>query len=89
MKSKRGERPSFAELYTPKLVTVLREGYGLADMEPALLALTVAALLFWPVLGERRPDLVSFLPSLRQYSGNWATSMWAFAPGLISITSLP
>lgn len=57
------------------------EGYGLADMEPALLALTVAALLFWPVLGERRPDLVSFLPSLRQYSGNWATSMWAFAPG--------
>jgi len=24
---------------------------------------------------------VSFLISLRQYSGNWATAMWAFAPG--------
>lgn len=24
-------RPSFAELYMPKLVTVLCEGYGLAD----------------------------------------------------------
>ena len=23
--------PTFAELYSPKLITVLREGYGLAD----------------------------------------------------------
>lgn len=57
------------------------EGYGLADMDPALLALTAAGLLVFPILGELRPHLVSFLPSLRQYSGNWATSMWAFAPG--------
>lgn len=57
------------------------DGYGLGDMDPALLALTAAGLLAFPVLGELRPDLVSFLPSLRQYSGNWATSMWAFAPG--------
>lgn len=57
------------------------EGYGLGDMEPALLALTVAGLLVFPILGELRPHLVSFLPALRQYSGNWATSMWAFAPG--------
>jgi hypothetical protein len=58
-----------------------RHGYGVGDMDPVLLAVTVAALLVFPVLGELRPHLVSFLPSLRQYSGNWATSMWAFAPG--------
>jgi hypothetical protein len=57
------------------------DGYGLGDMDPALLALTVGALLCFPVLGELRPDLVSFLPSLRQYSGNWASGMWALAPG--------
>jgi hypothetical protein len=57
------------------------EGYGLADMDPALLGVTVGALLFFPVLGNLRPDLVSFLPSMRQYAGNWASGMWAFAPG--------
>jgi len=56
-------------------------GYGLADMTPALLVFTVAALLFFPVLGNLRPDLVSFLPSMRQYAGNWASATWAFAPG--------
>src|SRR3954471_15514458 len=36
-------RPSFAELFTPKLVTVLREGYGAADLRTdALAGLTVA-----------------------------------------------
>lgn len=35
--------PSFAELYTPKLVTILREGYGLADLRAdAAAGLTVA-----------------------------------------------
>jgi hypothetical protein len=56
-------------------------GYGLADMHPALLVLTLAGLLFFPVLGNLRPDLVSFLPSMRQYAGNWASAMWALAPG--------
>ena len=56
-------------------------GYGLGDMDPALLALTVGGLLFFPVLGNLRPDLVSFLPSMRQYAGNWATGLWALAPG--------
>ncbi len=40
-----------------------------------------ACLLFFPILGNLRPDLVSFLPSMRQYAGNWASAMWAFAPG--------
>jgi SulP family sulfate permease len=37
--------PSFAELYTPKLITVLRERYGLADLRADVVAgLTVAVL---------------------------------------------
>src|SRR5712671_82633 len=37
------KQPSFAELFTPKLVTVLREGYGLADFRAdAISGLTVA-----------------------------------------------
>jgi hypothetical protein len=57
------------------------DGYGLGNMDPALLAVTVGGLLFFPILGNLRPDLVSFLPSMRQYAGNWASAMWAFAPG--------
>lgn len=56
-------------------------GYGLGDMHPALLVMTAVGVLFFPVLGNLRPDLVSFLPSMRQYAGNWASAMWAFAPG--------
>ena len=40
-----------------------------------------AGLVFFPILGNLRPDLVSFLPSMRQYAGNWASALWAFAPG--------
>ncbi|HTT30910.1 MAG TPA: DUF3556 domain-containing protein, partial [Solirubrobacteraceae bacterium] len=58
-----------------------QHGYGLGDMSTPLLLVTAAGLLFFPVLGNLRPDLVSFLPSMRQYAGNWASAMWAFAPG--------
>ena len=38
-----GATPSFAELYTPKSVTILREGYGLANLRAdAVAGLTVA-----------------------------------------------
>ena len=38
-----GDAPSFAELYTPKFATVLREGYGLAQLRAdAVAGLTVA-----------------------------------------------
>ena len=57
-------------------------GYGVTDMSsPWLTAVVVVGLLFFPVLGNLRPDLVSFLPSMRQYAGNWASAVWAFAPG--------
>lgn len=58
------------------------DGYALYDIsEPWIAVALAAALLFFPVLGNFRPDLVSFLPSMRQYAGNWATAMYAFAPG--------
>jgi hypothetical protein len=58
-----------------------QDGYAITNMGTPLLLVTVAGLLFFPVLGNLRPDLVSFLPSMRQYAGNWASAMWAFAPG--------
>jgi Transmembrane protein of unknown function (DUF3556) len=58
------------------------EGYSIADMSsPWLTVAILAGLVFFPVLGNLRPDLVSFLPSMRQYAGNWASAVWAFAPG--------
>ncbi|MTD43824.1 DUF3556 domain-containing protein [Conexibacter sp. W3-3-2] len=57
------------------------EGFGLGDMDTTLMILTFAACLFFPIVGNMRPDKVSFLPSMRQYAGNWASAMWAFAPG--------
>jgi SulP family sulfate permease len=43
MNRQRSKRPSFVELFTPKLVTVLREGYGLRDFQAdAIAGLTVA-----------------------------------------------
>lgn len=54
-------------------------GYGVGDFgNGGLLAAVVVGLLFFPVLGNLRPDLVSFLPSMRQYAGNWASASWAF-----------
>lgn len=57
-------------------------GYAVWDMSPVWLVVpVVAALLFFPVLGNLRPDKVSFLPSMRQYAGNWASAVWTFTPG--------
>jgi uncharacterized membrane protein YkgB len=58
------------------------KGYYFTDMSsPWLTAAIAAGLLLFPVLGNLRPDKVSFLPALRQYAGNWASAVWAFAPG--------
>jgi hypothetical protein len=46
-----------------------------------LAALLLVCLVGLPVLGHIRPDLVSFLPSMRYYAGNWATSTWCFRKG--------
>ncbi len=41
--------PSFAELFTPKLVTVLREGYGLADLKADVVAGLTVAIVALPL----------------------------------------
>jgi hypothetical protein len=46
--------------------------------DPLLLAILALTSVGLPVLGNFRPDLVSFLPSMRYYAGNWATSQWLF-----------
>ncbi|MFE9646779.1 DUF3556 domain-containing protein [Streptomyces sp. NPDC006365] len=67
------------------------DGFGVGDMSSPWLAAGIAAgLAFFPILGNLRPDLVSFLPSMRQYAGNWASALWAFAPGAEEkLNSLP
>ena len=47
---------------------------------PLLWAILVVALVAVPLVGNLRPDKVSFLPSMRYYAGNWATSTWLFTP---------
>ncbi len=49
--------------------------------DPLLLAILAVTCVAVPVLGNFRPDLVSFLPSMRYYAGNWATSQWLFRRG--------
>ena len=46
--------------------------------DPLLLVVLGLICVGLPVLGNFRPDLVSFLPSMRYYAGNWATSQWLF-----------
>lgn len=57
-------------------------GYAVWDMSsPWLTVALLIGLCFFPVLGNLRPDLVSFLPAMRQYAGNWASAVWTFTPG--------
>ena len=57
--------------------------YNIGDFSrPLLLVPIFALLMFGPILGNLRPDLVSFLPSMRQYAGNWASAVWTMRPGV-------
>jgi hypothetical protein len=49
--------------------------------DPLLIAGIALVCLGLPVLGNFRPDKVSFLPSMRYYAGNWATTQWLFRKG--------
>jgi hypothetical protein len=49
--------------------------------DPLLLVILALVCVGLPLLGNFRPDLVSFLPSMRYYAGNWATSQWLFRRG--------
>jgi Transmembrane protein of unknown function (DUF3556) len=47
---------------------------------PLLLAILLVALAMVPI-GNLFPEKVSFLPAMRYYAGNWATSLWCFRAG--------
>jgi Transmembrane protein of unknown function (DUF3556) len=47
---------------------------------PLLLAILIVALALVP-LGNLFPEKISFLPAMRYYAGNWATSLWCFRAG--------
>jgi hypothetical protein len=49
---------------------------------PLLLAMLAGGLLIGPILGNLRPDKISFLPSMRYYAGNWGASYWLFKKGV-------
>src|SRR3546814_20313090 len=42
-------RPSFADLFTPKLITVLKEGYGLANLRADVIAGLTVAIVALPL----------------------------------------
>ncbi len=46
--------------------------------EPLPIAMIAVLCVGLPLLGNLRPDKVSFLPSMRYYAGNWATTQWLF-----------
>jgi hypothetical protein len=46
--------------------------------EPLLIAAIIVIGVLVPILGNLRPDKISFLTSMRYYAGNWATSQWLF-----------
>lgn len=57
------------------------DGFGVGDLSSPWVVLFIALVVLpMPILGNLRPDIVSFLFAMRQYSGNWATTMWAFGP---------
>jgi Transmembrane protein of unknown function (DUF3556) len=49
---------------------------------PLLLALLLAAFAVIPIVGNMFPQQISFLPALRYYAGNWASSVWCFRAGV-------
>lgn len=49
---------------------------------PLLLIILIAALAVVPIVGNLFPKQVSFLPAMRYYAGNWATSTWCLRDGV-------
>src|SRR3954470_18885774 len=45
---------------------------------PLLIVVLVAIGVLIPIAGNLRPDKISFLPGMRYYAGNWASSLWLF-----------
>ena len=55
------------------------DGYALGDASsPWIVGGALVLTLTLPILGNFRPDLISFLVAMRQYAGNWASATMAF-----------
>jgi hypothetical protein len=55
---------------------------GLSSItNPVLILAVLVGLLAPVVVGNMRPDLVSFLMAMRYYAGNWAVGLWCFRDG--------
>jgi Transmembrane protein of unknown function (DUF3556) len=48
---------------------------------PVLIVVLALIGIVIPVLGNLYPEKISFLPSMRYYAGNWATTIWLFNKG--------
>jgi hypothetical protein len=51
---------------------------------PLLIAVLLSCLVVVPVVGNLRPDKVSFLMAMRYYAGNWGTSLWLWRPSALA-----
>lgn len=55
------------------------DGFALWDVSsPWIIVVALVVTLTGPIVGNFRPDLVSFLLSMRQYAGNWASATMGF-----------
>lgn len=54
------------------------DGWAITDLSGGVLLAVLVLGLTLPIIGNLRPQWVSFLPSMRQYAGNWASAVWAF-----------
>lgn len=63
-------------------ILFLFDHYGAVPLDtldsPVMLAGLLLVGIVIPIWGNMRPDQVSFLPAMRYYAGNWATSQWLF-----------
>ena len=59
--------------------------YGEVPLDTLDKPLLVVLIALWgiglPIAGSLRPDKLSFLPAMRYYAGNWATTWWLFRKG--------
>ncbi|OBI36077.1 DUF3556 domain-containing protein [Mycobacterium sp. E2238] len=51
------------------------------DLRSPLLWALVAAAVAFVIAGNMFPEKISFLPAMRYYAGNWASSVWCFRAG--------
>jgi hypothetical protein len=51
------------------------------DLRSPLLLALIAVAVAVVIAGNIFPEKISFLPAMRYYAGNWATSLWCFRAG--------